>query len=366
MKVALVHDFLTDFGEKEEVLLELSRMFPEAPIYTFLYDEAKLWDYFPPQKVRVSFLQKLPDFLKQRFNWLLFFLPIAPETFDLREFDLVISSSSGFAKGVVTRPKTVHLCYCHNPSVFIWEQRGFFWQNYLRIWDKSSSRRVDHFAANSKDTAQRIAKYYRREAKIIFPPVPPVIQEPAPVRDYFLIVSPLLPENKIDIAVLAFNKLDLPLVIAGEGPQEERLRELAGSKIKFVRGGQADAYYKNCRALVIPGPADFGSPAIKAMSFGKPVLAPAQRGMLDTVLPGMTGELFEDFCAESLADGVRRLRANYSSYSPFVIKKWAERFSAGRFRRELMELARKLGYNKEDAYRTSQNLELLDRQRQTK
>jgi glycosyltransferase involved in cell wall biosynthesis len=370
MKVALIHDYLTRFGGAERVFLELAGMFSEAPIYTFLYDKGKMGQYFPASRVQTSFLQKFPKWWRSRPKYLLPFLPTAPETLDLREFDLVISSSSAFAKGVVTRPKTVHINYCHNPARFLWDYsyeylgqqnlgsaRRIVVKNltsYLRLWDKAASQRVDYFIANSHATAARIKKYYQREAKVIYPPVKLTNNSPGDEsitnnqkseKDYFLIVSQLAPYKKVDVAVEAFNKLGLPLVIIGEGPQENYLRKIAKPNIQIL-GWRSDSevaqYYKNCLAFVFPGEDDFGIAPVEAMNWGKPVLALKGGGAQETVLPGMTGEFFEATTPEVLADGVRRLRENYSRFSPTLIRKWAEKFSVERFRKEFTEFVRKV------------------------
>jgi len=414
MKVALIHDYLIRFGGAERVLLELAKMFPEAPIYTFLYDQEKMGEWFSSERVRPSFLQKFPAFLRRRHKWLLPLMPIVPETFDLREFDLVISSSSAFAKGVVVRPKTIHISYCHNAARFLWDysteylsqqKLGFYRQilvdiifNYLRLWDRSASKRVDYFVANSKATASRIKKYYNRDSKVIYPPVnlaafdgskndfqkhkispsdenftrqadslsvPQKQDGTMPTRqlerfenhiflpllvpkDYFLIVSQLTPYKKIDVAVEAFNKLGLPLIIIGEGSQKKYLQSIAKDNIKIL-GWLVDEetaeYYKNCFAFIFSGEDDFGIAPVEAMSWGKPVLALCSGGARETVLPGMTGEFFEATTPEVLADGVRRLRDNYKNYSPLLIRKWAEKFSTERFRQEFMEFVKKVGYS---------------------
>ena len=398
--------------------MELAEMFPEAPIYTLLYDEEKMGEWFPPERVRVSFLQKFPKFLRRRPKYLLPFLPIAPETFDLQEFGLVISSSSAFAKGVVVRPKTIHINYCHNPARFLWdysfeylkEQNLGSWRklivklmlNYLRLWDRAASQRVDYFVANSKATAARIKKQYRREAKVIYPPVRfsetqfqkrkifpseenftrqtsslsaqggtmparPVESQmdlygarrserfencassSLTKNDYFLIVSQLTPYKKIDVAIEAFNKLGLSLVIIGEGPQRKYLEKIAKENIEIL-GWQAEEivkkYYQNCLAFIFPGEDDFGLAPIEAMSYGKPVLAYKAGGAEEFILPGINGEFFETLTPEVLADGMRRLRENLPRYSSLVIRKWAEKFSEERFRQEMMEFIEKAGYNK--------------------
>jgi len=371
MKVALVHDYLIRFGGAERVLLELAKIFPEAPIYTFLYDQEKMGKWFPSGRVRPSFLQKFPQFLKRHHRWLLPLMPTVPETFDLREFDLVISSSSAFAKGIVVRPKTVHISYCHNAARFLWDcaaeylsqqKLGFFRQilvdnlfSYLRLWDRSASKRVDYFVANSKATASRIKKYYGQDAKVIYPPVDLANSQElmangwnANTEDYFLIVSQLTPYKKIDVAVEAFNKLGLPLVIIGEGPQEKYLRSFAKENIKilgWLPDEETAEYYENCFAFIFPGEDDFGIAPVEAMSWGKPVLALGSGGAKETVLPGMTGEFFEAATPEVLADGVRRLRDNYKNYSPLVIRKWSEKFSAERFRQDFMEFVKKVTFS---------------------
>ncbi|OGZ34635.1 MAG: hypothetical protein A2Y98_00005 [Candidatus Portnoybacteria bacterium RBG_19FT_COMBO_36_7] len=367
MKVALVHDYLIRMGGAERVLLELHSIFAKAPIYTLLCDKKIAGNYLPGADIRTSFLQKLPEFIKNRRKHLLPFLPVAAESFDLRDFDLVISSSSAFAKSVITRPDTIHICYCHAPSRFLWDWSheyinelglGFFRKclanvliNYLRIWDKSSSKRADYWIANSRATRDKIKKYYRLDARIIYPPVRlPDWEEFLTARDgnYFLIVSQLTPYKKIDIAIEAFNKLRLPLVIIGEGPEQEKLEEEAGEDVTIL-GWQSERvkneFIKNCTAFIFAGEDDFGIAPVEAMGWGKPVLAYGKGGALETVIPGVTGELFFEPVPEILADGVRRLRDNLSNYSPLVIHKRAEKFSEEIFRQEIMDFAKKIRYN---------------------
>ncbi|OGZ35398.1 MAG: hypothetical protein A3A94_00435 [Candidatus Portnoybacteria bacterium RIFCSPLOWO2_01_FULL_43_11] len=405
LKVALVHDYLVRFGGAERVVLALRKIFPEAPIYTLLYDEKKMGGFFRGAEIRTSFLQKFPKFLRKHYQVLAPLMPSAVETLDLREFDLVISSSSAFSKGLVLRPKTVHVCYCHNPTRFLWDYSHEYqsrWPSlkkilfhYLRLWDKSAANRVDYFLANSKITALRIKKYYGREAKVIYPPVGmatrqmssgsvnfpqrgkftrglrslvalsdtmparsasvpegilPSLQEQSSV-EYFLIVSQLTPYKRIDLAIEAFNKLELPLVIIGEGKDRKRLESLAKENIKFL-GFLPDEiisqYYQNCAAFIFSGEDDFGLAPVEAMSFGKPVLAYRAGGATETILEGMTGEFFDDLASESLADGVRRLKMNLKNYSPLVIKKRAEKFSEERFEKEIVEFADKICYPESD------------------
>lgn len=367
MKVALVHDYLIRMGGAERVLLELRNLFPEAPIYTLLYDKEKMGKYLEGADVRASFLEKFPKFLRNRHKHLLPLLPIAAESFDLRDFDLVISSSSAFAKSIITRPDTIHVCYCHSPSRFLWDWNheyirdmhlGFVRSalakilvNYLRIWDKSSSKRVDYWIANSRATRDKIEKYYRQDARIIYPPVKlPSFNEflEAQNENYFLIISQLTPYKKIDLAVEAFNKLKLPLVVIGQGPQYQKLLKLAAPNIHILgwKGEkEKNMYLKNCTAFIFAGEDDFGMAPVEAMGWGKPVLAFRAGGACETVLEGATGEFFDDATPEVLADGVRRLRDNLLNYSPLVIRKWAEKFSEEKFRQEIMDFMKKVGYN---------------------
>ncbi|MCK4592120.1 glycosyltransferase [Candidatus Parcubacteria bacterium] len=373
-KIAIVHDFLTYFGGAERVLLSLHNLYPKAPIYTLLYDKEKMQRYLPKAKIRTSFLNKLPKFIRKRKKYLLPLMPTAAETFDLRDFDIVISSSSSFAKGIITKPKTVHICYCHAPTRFLWDWHyDYLSENkikglkraliipllhYLRMWDKSASERVDYFISNSKNTADKIKKFYGRESIIVYPPAftgklkVHKVKSPSPglVRlgrknDYFLIVSRLSPYKKIDIAIEAFNKLELPLIIIGGGQDRKRLEKIAEKNIKFL-GFQPEEklgqYYQNCYAFIFPGEDDFGITPIEAMSFGKPVLAFRKGGSIETIIEGVTGEFFDDPIPEILADGIKRIKNNYNSYNSKKIKRHAEKFSRKKFEEDMRSTVEKL------------------------
>ncbi|MCK4892198.1 MAG: glycosyltransferase [Candidatus Pacebacteria bacterium] len=373
-KVALVHDFLTYFGGAEQVLASLHNLYPEAPIYTLLYDKNKMERYFPDAKIKTSFLNKLPKFIRKRKKYLLPLMPTAAETFDLRDFDTIISSSSSFGKGIITKPKTIHICYCHAPTRFLWDWHyNYLNENkikgikrililpllhYMRMWDKSASERVDQFVANSQNTANKIKKFYRRESVVIYPPALTgklkvhKVKSPSSrtVRlgrknDYFLIISRLSPYKKIDIAVETFNKLGLPLIIIGDGQDRKRLEKMAEKNIKFL-GFQPEEklsqYYQNCYAFIFPGEDDFGITPIEAMSFGKPVLAFRKGGLIETMLEGVTGEFFDNPIPEILADGIRRLKNNYNNYNPERIKQHAEKFSRKKFEENMKNVIEKL------------------------
>jgi len=361
LRVALVHDFLVQYGGAERVLEVLAEIFPKAPIYTLLYDKKGVHGKFAHKIVRASFLQKFPKFLKKHYKFLLPFMPTAPETFDLREFDLVISSSGAWSKGIVTRLNTVHVSYVHSPMRFVWDandeylkqqekRAGFNFctrliMNYIRVWDKLAADRPDHLIANSNYTQARVKKYYGRESAVIYPPVAPFGGDASkPVntsnKDYFLVVSRLSPYKKIDAVVEAFNKLGLPLVVIGAGQQEQYLKKIAKENVKII-GWQSDEkmqqYYSQARAFVFPGVDDFGIAPVEAMAHGVPVLAIRMGGALETVLEGKTGEFFDCATSEVIADGVRRLIENEKNYDKQVIINRAREFSKERFVREIGE-----------------------------
>ncbi len=361
-KIAIAHDFLTYFGGAEQVLRSLHNLYPEAPIYTLLYDKDEVERHFPKARIKSSFLGRLPRLARKK-KYLLPFFSVAAETFDLRDFNVVISSSSSFAKGVITKLKTIHICYCHTPTRFLWDWHYNYLEenkikglkkmlvlpvlHYLRMWDKCAADRVDYFIANSQNTADRIKKFYKKDSKVIYPPVDvdkfrgQDLEFEANNRgDYFLIVSRLSPYKRVNVAVEAFNKLELPLLIIGEGKEKKRLERIAEKNIKFL-GFQPEEklaqYYQNCQALIFPSEDDFGITPVEAMSFGKPVLAYRKGGALETVVEGVTGEFFDDPTAEVLADGVRRIRDNYKNYDSRVIKRHARKFSRERFEKEIKE-----------------------------
>lgn len=354
-KIAIIHDFLTYFGGAEQVLKSLHNLYPKAPIYTLLYDENKMRRFFPDAKIVPSFLNNLPGPLKRKKKLLLPLFSTATETFDLRDYDVVISSTSSFVKGVITKPKTVHVCYCHTPTRFLWDwYYNYLDENrllglkkifvipllhYLRLWDKYAAERVDCFISNSQNTRDRIKKYYNRDSVIIYPPVD--ISKPdqdkktqIPPEKYFLIVSRLSAYKKIDVAVEAFNKLELPLIIVGEGSEIGRLRKMAGRNITFAGFRSREdlgEYYRKCQAFIFPGEDDFGIAACEAMSFGKPVLAFRKGGAVETVMEGVTGEFFDDLIPEILVDGVRRIKNNLRNYNPKTIQEHSKKYSRENF-----------------------------------
>lgn len=365
IKVVLVHDFLLYPGGAERVLETLAEMFPEAPIYTLLYDKEKMRGKFSNREIHTSFLQKFPRFLRKRYRYLLPLMPTAPETFDLRDFDLVISSSGAWSKGIITKLNTIHIAYIHSPMRFVWDYNEKYLKeksnlslltshflplklllSYLRLWDFEAAQRPDYLVANSRYTQERIKKYYRRESAVIYPPSP-LTPSPTgrgwlgePGEGHFLVVSRLSPYKKVDLAIEAFNKLELPLVVIGEGKRYKYLKKIAGKNIKIL-GWQSDEklseYYQNARAFIFPAEDDFGLTAIEAMSYGVPVIAFRKGGAAETVVEGATGEFFDSQTPEVLADGVRRFMEKENSYDKEVIKKRAGEFGKEKFRKEFLE-----------------------------
>jgi len=368
LKIALVHDFLTQYGGAERVLEVMCEMFPEAPIYSLLYDKEKMRGKFQDKIIHTSFLQKFPRFLRRRIKYLLPFLPTAPETFDLRDFDLIISSSGAWSKGIVTRLNVIHISYIHSPMRFVWDANeeylsqqkktssvNFFARmisNYIRIWDKMAADRPDYLIANSKYTQERIKKYYGRDSIVIYPsvvdcsdcgdsvPQKSVGTESLQQQEkYFLVVSRLSPYKKIDAVVEAFNKLELPLIVIGEGQQEKYLRKIAGKNVRILGWQPEDKvreYYASARAFIFAGVDDFGIAPVEAMSYGVPVLALRKGGAMETVIEGRTGEFFDAAVPEVIVDGVRRFIENEKNYEKNFIINRAKEFSKERFKAEFM------------------------------
>ncbi len=360
-KVAFVHDFLVAYGGAERVLESLVKLDPEAPIYTLLYDGDVMNGRFAGREIRTSFLQKLPRFIRKRYRWLLPLYPVAAEALDLREFDIVISSSGAWSKGIVTRLRTLHIAYLHSPMRLLWDAneqyldvvraggiRRFFGRillSYLRVWDREAADRPDVLISNSEYTRARAEKYYRRDSVVIHPPVTLTSnKEKKPAReDFFLVVSRLTASKGIDVAIEAFNKLRLPLRIVGEGRERNRFESLAEGNISFL-GGVDDAelvsLYRRAKAVIVPSEEDFGMAAAEAVSFGTPVIALGKGGTMEIVQEGRTGEFFGAATPEVLADAVRRfLDRGEPAYD--ADKDAAGRFSEARFLEAWRDTVRK-------------------------
>lgn len=326
IQVAIVHDWLNQLGGGEVVLEALRELFPEAPVYTTLYDADVMPKHYRTWDIRTSFLQRLPRSTAY-FRYLMPLYPLAIEQFDLSAYELVISSSSFWAKGVVTHPGAFHICYCHAPMRYAWD---VYYESSrdlpavmrvllavivhrLRQWDVVSAKRVDAFVANSQFVAGKINKYYRRDAAVIYPPVDTRFFMPdSSVGDYYVTVSRLRPYKRLDIAVEAFNRLGLPLKVIGGGAELERLQKLAGPTVE-VLGWQPRSkvrdYLAHCRGFVLTAKEDFGIAPVEAMAAGRPVVAYKAGGALETVIPEVTGLFFDEQTPDSLIEGVRRLEA---------------------------------------------------------
>lgn len=355
MRIALVHDHLTQLGGAERTLEVLQTLWPQAPTFTLLYDKEAIGNTFDHRDIRPSFLQKIPG--ARRFNrWLLPFMPSATEHYPLQDYDVVISSASAFAKGGVTRADAVHICYCHTPTRYLWSDARSYvdelhapkivkmflpiLQSFLRAWDRLAAERVDIFVANSQIVRQRIKKYYSKDSVVIHPPVSTssFSISDAP-KTSFLIGGRLVSYKRYDIVVQAFTRLGIPLTVFGSGPEEEHLRSIAGPNITFVGKVTDDELarlFANAIAFLHPQEEDFGITAVESMAAGRPVIAYRKGGATETVVEGITGTFFDEQSWETIAHTV--LHFDPSAFQPTVIKAHAEQFSVERFRQAMHDL----------------------------
>ncbi|MFC2158619.1 glycosyltransferase [Acidobacteriota bacterium] len=344
LKVALVHDWFPVRRGGEKVFEIFAEIFPKAPIYTLFHIPGSQIDEIESREIRTSFIQRLP-FLKTKFRHYLPLFPLAAELFDLQKYDLVLSSSHCVAKGVLPRPDALHISYIHSPVRYAWNQYFAYFSSdrlgvfsrffippiihYIRMWDQSSTHRVDNFIANSAAVSQRIRRYYRRESDVIHPWVDTEFFQPSDTQeDYFLIVSALVPYKKIDLAVEAFRRNGLPLKIVGQGPEFKRLKKSAPANVEFLGYLDDEALrrlYQGARALIMPGEEDFGINSLESQACGVPVIAYARGGAVETVIPGETGILFETLSIPGLVGALdnfqsmtfnkKSVRANAMKYS---------------------------------------------------
>ncbi|OGC38464.1 hypothetical protein A2V54_03785 [candidate division WWE3 bacterium RBG_19FT_COMBO_53_11] len=365
MKVALVHDFLNQYGGAERVLEAIHEIFPYAHVYTSLHDPTKLplrmrnWD------IRPFRLPKIP--LAHFLKYYTAFYPFLFENLDLREYDLVISSTAFFAKGALVRPGAVHISYIHTPPRFLYHYRAetgkrelFFYRpilalldNFFRIWDYRAARRPNFIVANSQEVAKRVKKFYGRESTVVYPPVElpnaprrgsyfRAQREKMTGEYYYLVVSRLLSYKRIDLAIKAANELKVPLRIVGTGKEEARLRRMAGPTVEFlgfVSDDKLSDVYSGCQALIFPTDEDFGIVPVEAMSFGKPVLAFAKGGALETVLAGKTGEFFREETTASLVEAWKSFDPSKYKAKDCIVQ--AKRFSKDRFQKEFRAFVEK-------------------------
>ncbi len=358
MNLALIHDWLNQLGGAEDVLEALGGLYPDAPLYTSLYDRQRMPAHWRDWDIRTAFIDRLPfAHRKQQLYFPLY--PFAFEQFDLRGYDVVLSNKSGFCHGVVTGPETMHVCYCLTPTRYVWRYHQYAEQEdlgrltraglapfltFLRQYDRLAADRVDHFIAISDEVRRRIAKVYRREATIIYPPVN--VERFAPsnrVDDYYLFVGRLVPYRRLDVLIEAFNKMGKPLKIAGSGRDRERLEALAGPTVEFL-GFVPDAdlpdLLARCRAFVWPGEEDFGISPLQANAAGRPVIAYDAGGARETVVTGpdpasATGALFAEQSVAAIIETVESF--DPLSVSPAAIRRHAEQYDIAVFKRRIAD-----------------------------
>jgi glycosyltransferase involved in cell wall biosynthesis len=347
MRSAIVHYWLLNMRGGEKVVEGLCRLLPDADIFTLFYDPDSVSEAIREHRVHASFLQPF----RGQYRSLLPLMPLALESFDLRGYDLVVSSESGPAKGVITSSNTRHVCYCHTPMRYLWDMYPAYrnewtrgrWKralmtpvaNYLRLWDFASAARVDQFVANSENVGRRIWKAYRRESQVVRPPVSVETFYWRPHEDYYLIVSALVPYKRVDAAVRAFNQNGRWLRVVGEGPEYKALRRAAGANIEFcghVSDEELRDLYAHCRAFLMPGEEDFGITAVEALASGKPVIALAKGGALE-IVPQFGGLLYDE------DEGPLQAIENWDEFEPDLnpraLQAYAARFSQTEFARQM-------------------------------
>jgi glycosyltransferase involved in cell wall biosynthesis len=349
-RVALVHDWLTGMRGGEKVLESLADLFPGAPIYTLFHVAGSVSAKLESRAIHTSFLQKAPGLVRHYRRYLPLF-PVAIEELDLSGFDLVVSSSHCAAKGIIPAPDALHVCYCHTPMRYAWDQEHAYFPNRsgaashlrslaltaLRAWDVASAARVHRFVANSSFVAQRIGSYYDREADVVPPPVDVDFFTPDPAgrKDggFALMVSALAPYKRVDLAIAACDRLGLPLAIVGDGPERARLTELAGPGTRFlgrVPDEELRRLYREARFFLQPGVEDFGIASVEALACGTPVVAVARGGILDIVEDGRHGVLYPDWGGPSdLAEAIDKL--GQIGFNPLDLRSRAEQFSGVHF-----------------------------------
>jgi len=344
MKIALVHDYLVQYGGAERVLEAFCEVFPRAPIYTMVYDEKLTNGAFKERKIHTSFLQKIPLISSHHRAYPLL-MPLAIESFDFSGYDVVLSDSNSYAKGIITGTDTLHISYCHTPMRYAWDNCHRYMNefdysrttkkllpfavSYLRLWDKVSADRPDQYLANSDFVAGRIKKYYHRDAEVIHPPVNfQNFHIADKTEDYYLMVGRALSYKRFDIVIEAFNKLELPLKIIGKGPEMEKLKELAKSNIEFLgylSDRETAGYYARCKAFIFPSEEDFGITPLEAMSSGRPVIAYRGGGAMETVVENVTGVFFDRQDYATIIETIKRF--DVDRFVPATIRDHARKFS---------------------------------------
>jgi len=354
MKVAIVHDFLIEYGGAEKVLADLLELYPKADLYTLFYDQKKLGQFFDKHNPKVTYLQKYPKLLKGAF--LRPFCPAAIESFSFEDYDLVISNCNSFAKGIITPPNVPHICYNHSPTRYLWDYHHKYLQehgiknfkgllikpifSYLRLWDFNASKRVNYYIANSINVKKRIEKFYHRDSKVVYPGTDIKDFKNNTKGNYFLLVSRLSKYKRVDLAVKAFNKLNHKLIIIGAGPERKNLEKLAKNNIKFLGfkdDGVVQSYFSRARAFIFPQEEDFGLTPIEAMASGVPVIAFRKGGALETIKDGLTGVFFEQQTAGSLGKAIEQFVEIEKGFQPKKIQEHAQQFSIQSFQKDFKQ-----------------------------
>ena len=354
MKVAIVHYWLVGMRGGEKVLESLCELFPHADIYCHVYDPDSVSEIISQHNIKTTFIQRLPA-SRRFYQSYLPFMPLALEQLDLREYDLVISSESGPAKGVVVGPDTVHICYCHSPMRYVWDMYPQYYQatnfikklfmvpliHYLKLWDRCSADRVDHFVANSEFVAKRIKKYYRRESVVINPPVETSsFAVDNTIGEYYLLVGQLVEYKRADLAVEAFNQSGRRLLIIGDGEQLAKLKRQANKNIEMLGRQPFDIirkHFASCKALVFPGVEDFGIVPVEAMASGRPVIAFRKGGALETVKEGATGVFFDVQTPAALNEAIEKFEKSQANFIPEDIRDHSKKFDKEIFKNKLLE-----------------------------
>lgn len=357
MRIALIHDHLAQDGGAEKVLKVLSDMFPEAPIYTLLYEKKNADKYFKHRQIMTSIIQRLPGGVRF-YKWYLPWMALAVEFFDLSSYDLVISDTSSFAKGVITRDYTLHLCYCHTPTRYLWSDTHSYIQELkynkylkkiialslkkIRIWDRVAADRPDYFIANSKFISKRITKYYRRDSEVIYPPVETTkFQVSETLGDYFLAGGRLVPYKRFDLLVETFKASGAKLKIFGDGPDMSRLKNLAegANNIEFLGRVSEEAkaqLYSQALAFINPQEEDFGITMVESLASGRPVIAFGKGGAREIVASDEQGILFNEQTQASLSEALNKF--GQAKFNTQMIKEYSDKFSVERFKEEMTKM----------------------------